>query len=356
MIRPSPPPDELFHNAISGMLLEWAESQRTSPHTIHIVGESWSGRAYELREVLGRCAHAALVLPRRLERRARPGRARPATTDDVPARRSSPTARSCATPRTPEMVRGLGLAGAPAEHRVRPRDRRRGPCRPVGGGLRRVGGLQHPGRRPGRHRRPGHVELADPQLPRVPSRRQRPAPRAERVRAGVGLRRALHVHAARHRPRNATTAGWPSTLSDSGRVTRRAPCCSRPAPPTGASGSPSWRRSTARACSTAAPASEAPGMAGRDVYVVGGANSAGQAALHLARYARARHARRAGGVARRRDVAVPRAPGGGDPEPRRPRRHRGRRRRRRRTPRAPRAAGPRERHARRPSTPTGCSS
>src|SRR5690606_12097283 len=31
---------------------------------------------------------------------------------------------------------------------------------------------------------------------------------------------------------------------------------------------------------------EAPGMAGEDVYVVGGANSAGQAALHLARFAR----------------------------------------------------------------------
>ncbi len=56
VIRPSPPPDELFHHAISGMLLEWAESQRTSPYTIHIVGESWSGRAYELRELLGRCA------------------------------------------------------------------------------------------------------------------------------------------------------------------------------------------------------------------------------------------------------------------------------------------------------------
>ena len=27
-----------------------------APHTIHVVGESWSGRAYELREVLGRCA------------------------------------------------------------------------------------------------------------------------------------------------------------------------------------------------------------------------------------------------------------------------------------------------------------
>jgi thioredoxin reductase (NADPH) len=34
------------------------------------------------------------------------------------------------------------------------------------------------------------------------------------------------------------------------------------------------------------PTSEAPAMADRDVYVLGGANSAGQAALHLARYAR----------------------------------------------------------------------
>ena len=34
------------------------------------------------------------------------------------------------------------------------------------------------------------------------------------------------------------------------------------------------------------PVSEAPTLAGKDVYVVGGGNSAGQAALHLARYAR----------------------------------------------------------------------
>ena len=34
------------------------------------------------------------------------------------------------------------------------------------------------------------------------------------------------------------------------------------------------------------PASEAHGLKGLEVYVVGGANSAGQAALHLARFAR----------------------------------------------------------------------
>ena len=55
---------------------------------------------------------------------------------------------------------------------------------------------------------------------------------------------------------------------------------------------PARGRASSRRCSTGAgvfyggPASEAPAMAGRDVFVVGGANSAGQAALHLAEYAR----------------------------------------------------------------------
>jgi thioredoxin reductase (NADPH) len=56
VIRPTPPPDELFHSAITGMLLEWADSQRQSPHAIHVIGQSWEGRAYELRQLLGRCA------------------------------------------------------------------------------------------------------------------------------------------------------------------------------------------------------------------------------------------------------------------------------------------------------------
>ncbi len=56
VIRPTPAPDELFHSAITGMLLEWADSQRQSPHTIHVIGQSWEGRAYELRQLLGRCA------------------------------------------------------------------------------------------------------------------------------------------------------------------------------------------------------------------------------------------------------------------------------------------------------------
>ena len=55
--RPLPAPDETFNWAISGFLLEWAESERTAPHAVRVVGDSWSGRAYELRTVLQRCAY-----------------------------------------------------------------------------------------------------------------------------------------------------------------------------------------------------------------------------------------------------------------------------------------------------------
>ncbi|HEX6666541.1 MAG TPA: FAD-dependent oxidoreductase [Solirubrobacterales bacterium] len=63
VIRPSQTPDELFHQSVSTFLLEWAHARKVSPHTVHVVGESWTGRSHELREVLGRCAvpHAFLL-------------------------------------------------------------------------------------------------------------------------------------------------------------------------------------------------------------------------------------------------------------------------------------------------------
>lgn len=56
VIKPAAAMDEVFHQAISSFLLEWATDQRLVPQTVHIVGEAWSGRAFELREVLERCA------------------------------------------------------------------------------------------------------------------------------------------------------------------------------------------------------------------------------------------------------------------------------------------------------------
>jgi len=63
VVRPSQTPDELFHQSVSTFLLEWANARRVSPHTVRIVSDSWIGRAQELKEVLGRCAvpHAFLL-------------------------------------------------------------------------------------------------------------------------------------------------------------------------------------------------------------------------------------------------------------------------------------------------------
>ena len=56
VFRPMVSPDEQFHSAVSSMLLDWADAQRTAPNTVRIVGESWTGRAHELREALQSCA------------------------------------------------------------------------------------------------------------------------------------------------------------------------------------------------------------------------------------------------------------------------------------------------------------
>jgi hypothetical protein len=98
VLRPASPPDELFHHAISGLLLDWAEAQRTSPHTVFIVGESWSGRAYQLRKVLGRCAmpHSFHLAD---SQTAAPSWSKPARTRSC-RWSSSRTARCCTTPPT----------------------------------------------------------------------------------------------------------------------------------------------------------------------------------------------------------------------------------------------------------------
>ncbi len=56
VLRPADPPDEAFHQAVSSLLLDWADMRREMPYTVHIVAESWAGRGYELRDALGRCA------------------------------------------------------------------------------------------------------------------------------------------------------------------------------------------------------------------------------------------------------------------------------------------------------------
>ena len=48
--------DEEFHESISSFLLEWARDRGLAPQTVHVVGKTWSGRAYELRKTLEQCS------------------------------------------------------------------------------------------------------------------------------------------------------------------------------------------------------------------------------------------------------------------------------------------------------------
>jgi thioredoxin reductase (NADPH) len=52
--KPEQPPDEEFHRCIAQFLEEWARDYRPASVAVRIVGEPWSARSHELRDVLSR--------------------------------------------------------------------------------------------------------------------------------------------------------------------------------------------------------------------------------------------------------------------------------------------------------------
>jgi thioredoxin reductase (NADPH) len=53
-VKPGPPPDERFHRFITEQLDEWGRSNLPGLEVVRVVGEEWSARSHELRELLGR--------------------------------------------------------------------------------------------------------------------------------------------------------------------------------------------------------------------------------------------------------------------------------------------------------------
>jgi thioredoxin reductase (NADPH) len=282
MIRPSASPDELFHQAVSSLLLEWAEARRTSPYTIYVVGESWSGRAYELRDVLGRCAmpHSFCLADssdgRALVAEAGEGAKLPIVVFPDGTVLTDPSnadmARAAGSPVNPGrmdfdlVIVGAGPAGLSAA--VYGASEGFSTLVVDEGG---IGGQ---------------------------------ATSSSLIRNYLGFPRGLSgrrlaqqaydqawVFGARFAFMQRVTGLWREhdglsvNLDDSGRVRARAVVLA-----TGASyrrlGVPSLEALNGAGVFYGGPASEAPAMAGQDVYILGGANSAGQAALDLARYAR----------------------------------------------------------------------
>ena len=53
-LKPWQPGDEGFHQLVVGLLYEWAQLYRPGFQAVQVVGEQWSARAHELRDVLAR--------------------------------------------------------------------------------------------------------------------------------------------------------------------------------------------------------------------------------------------------------------------------------------------------------------
>ncbi|HEY6671966.1 MAG TPA: FAD-dependent oxidoreductase [Solirubrobacterales bacterium] len=282
VVRPSASPDELFHQAISSLLLEWAEAQHVSPNTIYVVGESWSGRAFELRELLGRCAipHSFCLADsndgRAFLAEAGKGTELPIVILPDGTVLTDPSnaelAKASGSPVSPErmdfdlLIVGAGPAGLSAAVY--------GASEGFGTLVVDEGGL-------GGQATSSSLIRNYLGFPRGVSGRRL----AQQAYEQAWVFGAKFVFMQKVTDLRSETEGLSVTLSDFGQVRARAVLLA-----TGASyrrlGVPALEALSGAGVFYSGAVAAAPAMTGRDVYVLGGANSAGQAALHLARYAR----------------------------------------------------------------------
>lgn len=279
---PAAPRDEVFHEAISGFLLEWAREQRYVPQTVHIVGEAWSGRAYELRQAFESCAvpHTFSLAQseqgRRLLAQAAPGAKLPVMI--------LPGGHVLSDPSNAEIAAASGVTSSLTDHVFDVVVVGAGPAglsAAVYGaseGLRTLvvdeGGIG------GQARSSSSIRnyLGFPKG--ISGSRL-----AVQAYEQASLFGAQFLFMHRVAALGPSARGFEVTLSDGRCVSASAVILA---------GGASYRRldvSSLEALSGAGvyyggPASEAHALGGQEVYVVGGGNSAGQAALHLARYAR----------------------------------------------------------------------
>jgi thioredoxin reductase (NADPH) len=282
VVRPVAPPDELFHHSISTFLLEWAEERRTAPYAIQVVGDSWSGRAAQLRDVLERCAfpHAFCLADsdegRRLLNGSSPGAELPVVI--------LPDGTTLTNPSDVELTRATGSSVEPEDGEIDLLIVGAGPAGLSAGvygaseGLRTLVVDTHG---IGGQARSSSLIRNYLGFPRGVSGAVLARQAYEQAWV-FGARFAFMQHVTGLR---ADADRLVATLSGGATVSARAVVLA-----TGVTyrrlGIPALEALAGAGVFYGGAGSDAHRMSGQDVYVVGGANSAGQAALHLARYAR----------------------------------------------------------------------
>jgi thioredoxin reductase (NADPH) len=282
VLRPAASADEVFHQAISSFLLEWATDRRVVPHTVHIVGDAWAGRAYELREVFQRCAipHAFCLAD---SDKGRELLAKAGSEAKLPLM-VLPGGRFLSDPSNTEIAEA---AGAPVDFQEQAFDVVIVGAGPAGlsaavygasEGLRTLvvdeGGI-------GGQARSSSLIRNYLGFPKGVSGNWLAEQAYEQASAFGASFVFMHRATALGRLGDRLEVA----LSNDRRVSAGAVIL---AP--GASyrrlGVPSLEALNGAGVFYGGPASEAHALSGKDVYIAGGGNSAGQAALHLARYAR----------------------------------------------------------------------
>jgi thioredoxin reductase (NADPH) len=282
VLRPAGPLDEVFHQAISSFLLEWARDRQVVPQTVHIVGETWSGRAYELRETFEQCAapHSFCLAGsdkgRELLARAGPDPKLPLMV--------LPDGRVLYDPSNAEIAEVVGAPAALEQHDFDVAIVGSGPAGLSAAVYGASEGLSllvmDGGGIGGQARSSSLIRNYLGFAMGVSGSRLAEQAHEQAVVFGASF---LFMHRATALARSGRR--FTVSIEDGRSVSARAVILA-----TGAT----YRRLEVPSLETlhgtgvfyGGPVSEAPALKGKDAYIAGGGNSAGQAALHLARYAR----------------------------------------------------------------------
>jgi thioredoxin reductase (NADPH) len=280
--KPSQPGDERFHQAISGLLYEWARLHRPRFQAVRVVGDQWSARSHELRDLLSRNSIPFGFYPVDSEEGQRLLGSADATREQLPVVVLF-DGRVLADPSNAALAEALGVRTRPAATTY--------DVTVVGAGPAGLAAAVY-GASEGLRTTVLEPEAIGGQagssskirnylgFPRGVSG----AELAQRAYEQAWMLRADFVYGQRAVGLRAAGPERVASLSDGSEVASRAVILA-----TGVS----YRRLGVAGLEAligagvfyGAAASEAQAVKGQEVYVVGGANSAGQAAVHLARYA-----------------------------------------------------------------------